>query len=71
MAAPRPSRTKAVIICDALRDEYLSEYLQGRIRWVMTNLESIGVDKYDIVPCMVFGLKMEVSDGPMARSTNV
>ena len=54
MAAPRQSRAKAVIVCDALRDEYLSDYLQGRIRWVITNLVSMGVDRYDIVPCMVY-----------------
>ena len=64
MAASCPSRTKAVIICDALRDEYLSPYLQGRIRWVITNLVSMGVDRYDIVPCMVYW----PSDGSLKKN---
>ena len=66
MAAPRQSRAKAVIVCDALRDEYLSDYLQGRIRWVITNLVSMGVDRYDIVPCMVYW----PSDGSLKKKTN-
>ena len=74
MAAPRPSRTKAVIICDALRDEYLSEYLQDRIRWVTTNLVSMGFDRYDIVPCMVYwppNGRLKRTDGTKHRRLSI